>query len=56
VIVDIHHDPRIDTSRGWPITPVHAAELPRSMAWRGSGVTERDWLLTLPDACLAGQS
>ena len=50
---DIHGDPRIDTSRRWPITPVHAAPLPRGTAWRRSDVSERDWLLTLPDACLA---
>ena len=43
----------IDVSRRWPLSAVHADPLPRHTAWRRSDVTEADWLLAIPDACLA---
>jgi hypothetical protein len=48
-----HGDPRIDRSRSWPITPVHPTPLPRDTAWRSSDVSEADWMVALPPACLA---
>jgi len=48
-----HDDPKIDVSRRWPLTAVHADPLPRTTAWRRSDVTEKDWLLAFPEACLA---
>ena len=49
----LNEDPRIDGSRRWPITEVHTTGLPRRTAWLRSDVTERHWLLTLTDGCLA---
>jgi hypothetical protein len=48
-----HDDPKIDTTRRWPLTAMPAYPLPRRTAWRRSDVTERDWLLPIPDACFA---
>jgi hypothetical protein len=48
-----HDDPRIDSSRRWPITPVHTAPLPRTTAWRRSDVSEADWTVPIQAACLA---
>ena len=48
-----HNDPRIDTSRRWALTDVPAAPLPRATAWRRGDVTEADWHVAIPEACLA---
>lgn len=48
-----HDDPMIDVSRRWPLSAVHADPLPHNTAWRRSDVTDADWLLSIPDACLA---
>jgi alpha-ketoglutarate-dependent taurine dioxygenase len=48
-----HDDPRIDTSRSWPVTPVHTGKLPGHSTWRRSDVSEADWAVTIPDGCLA---
>ena len=48
-----HDDPKIDVTRRWPISAPHADPLPRHTAWRRSDVTETDWLMPMPDSCLA---
>ena len=48
-----HDDPMIDASRRWPLSAVHRDPLPRRTAWRRSDVSETDWLLSIPDDCLA---
>ncbi|CAN5897511.1 hypothetical protein BH11PSE3_BH11PSE3_00450 [soil metagenome] len=48
-----HDDPKIEVSQRWPLSAVHADPLPRRTAWRRRDVTEADWLLPIPDACLA---
>jgi hypothetical protein len=48
-----HDDPRVEPSRRWPITSVHTAPHPRQTAWRRGDVSEADWLVPLPDPCLA---
>ncbi len=48
-----HDDPMIDASRRWPLSAVHRDPLPRRTAWRRSDVSETDWLLPIPDDCLA---
>jgi hypothetical protein len=48
----VHDDPRIETSRRWPLTAPFEGGLPRRTAWRRSDVSEADWLLPIPDACL----
>jgi alpha-ketoglutarate-dependent taurine dioxygenase len=48
-----HDDPRIEPSRRWPVTPVQTAPHPRNTAWRRSDVSEADWMLSIPEPCLA---
>ena len=48
-----HDDPRIDTARRWPITPMHAAALPSATVWHRDDVTPADWHVAIPADCLA---
>ena len=48
----VHDDPMIDASRRWPLSAPPADPLPRRTAWYRSDVTEADWLLPMPEACL----
>ena len=52
-LLSIHDDPRIDTSRRWPITPIPTTDLPRATAWRRADVSDSDWLIPVPEQCLA---
>lgn len=46
-------DPRVDTSRPWPVTLVSMAPLPRQTAWRRTELAATDWQLPIDANCLA---
>lgn len=48
-----HEGTKIDISRRWPLSTVHADPLPRHTTWRRGDVTEADWLLPISNDCLA---
>lgn len=48
----LHDDPRIDTTRRWPITPVFDGPLPRHLAWQRDDIADADWQIPISAACL----
>jgi alpha-ketoglutarate-dependent taurine dioxygenase len=46
-------DPRIETSRRWPVTQPFDAVITGRTAWRRADVAEADWKLPIPPAALA---